>query len=137
MKALLPLILLIFLSCQKEPSFEIKGTWSLDRLESREDYYLPALQFTTDTVFDQANMIFDSSVVYTLIDGSVTPIQIIGYHYQSSWAFNYQDLDSCVWIGVEPWTFIVKENQQIILENETNYGLVGTQIRTLYLSRSN
>ena len=135
MKALLPLILLVFLSCQKEPVFDIQGTWSLDRLESHEDYYLPALQFNTDTVFDQANMIFDSSGVYTLVDGSVSPIEIIGYHYQSSWAFTYSDLDSCLWIGVEPWTFITKNNEQMVLQNETNYGLVGLQVRTLYLSR--
>lgn len=135
MKALLPFIFLVFLSCQKEPVFEIQGAWSLDRLESQEDYYLPALQFTTDTLFNQAEMIFDSAVVYTLVDGSITPIPIIGYHYQSSWAFTYSDLDSCLWIGVEPWTFIAKDNEQMILENETNYGLVGVQVRTLYLSR--
>lgn len=135
MKKYLYLLPLLLLTCNKEEPFVLEGEWKIDRLESVEDYYLPGLTFTTDTVFDDAVIYFDSLSAWTMLNGSVSPIEIIGYHWTDKFLHTYQDVDSSVWIGVEEWKYVLKSNEEIIIENETVYGIVGEQLRTLYLSK--
>ena len=135
MKKYLYLLPLLLLTCNKEEPFVLEGEWKIDRLESVEDYYLPGLTFTTDTVFDDAVIYFDSLSAWTMLNGSVSPIEIIGYHWTDKFLHTYQDVDTSVWIGVEEWKYVLKSNEEIIIEYETVYGIVGEQLRTLYLSK--
>lgn len=136
MKRLLYLLPLLLLTCNKKEPFVLEGEWKIDRLESVEDYYLPGLTFTTDTVFDDALIYFDTLGAYTILDGSVSPIEIIGYHWANRFFHTYQDVDSSVWIGVEEWKYVVKTNEELVIENMTEYGIVGEQLRTLYLYKN-
>lgn len=135
MKKYLYLLPLLLLTCNKEEPFVLEGEWKIDRLESVEDYYLPGLTFTTDTVFDDAVIYFDSLSAWTMLNGSVSPIEIIGYHWTDKFLHTYQDVDSSVWIGVEEWKYVSKSNDALVIENKTVYGIVGEQVRTLYFIR--
>ena len=135
MRRLLYLLPLLLLTCHKEEPFVIDGEWQLNRLESVEDYYLPGLTFTTDTVLDGVEFIFDSLIVYTLVDGSLSPVELIGFHYENKWRHSYEYLDTALWIGVEEWKVVDKEPNTLVVENKTVYGIVGEQLRTLYFIR--
>ena len=135
MKKFLPLLLL-FISCKDEPKFEVEGQWTLERLEAYEDYYLPALTFTTDTVFEGVEFYFDSLDVYTMVDDTINYVPIIGYHYETKWVHTYEWQDTSLWIGVEEWKVIQSDDNHMVIENLTVYGIVGESIRTLYFSRN-
>jgi len=135
MRRLLYLLPLLLLTCHKEEPFLIYGEWELQRLESVEDYYLPGLSFTTDTVFDDVRFLFDSLEVYTIVDGSLSPVELIGFHFESKWLHSYEYLDTSLWIGIEEWKVIYKEPNALVVENKTVYGIVGEQLRTLYFIR--
>lgn len=135
MRRLLYLLPLLLLTCHKEEPFLIYGEWELQRLESVEDYYLPGLSFTTDTVFDDVRFLFDSLEVYTVVDGSLSPVELIGFHFESKWLHSYEYLDTSLWIGVEEWKVIYEEPNALVVENKTVYGIVGEQLRTLYFIR--
>lgn len=129
---MLPLLLL---TCGKEEPFEIRGTWQLDRLESIEDYYLPGLTFTTDTILEEVEFLFDSLEVYTLVRGSLSPVELIGYHFENKFSHSYEYLDTSLWIGVEEWKVVFRGSNNLVVENRTVYGIVGEQLRTLYFKQ--
>ena len=135
MRKYLYLLPLLLLTCNKEEPFVVEGQWQLERLESFEDYYLPGLTFTTDTVLEGVEFIFDSLEVYTLVDGSLSPVELIGFHYENKFAHTYEYLDTSLWIGVEEWKVVSKEPNALVIENTTVYGIVGEQLRTLYFIR--
>ena len=127
--------LLVLLTCTPQYEFSVKGQWSLDRLEAEEDYYLPALYFTTDTVFSGVDFYFDSLEVYTLVDGTIDYVPIVGYHFENKWVHTYEWQDTSIWIGVEEWKVLQADEESMVIENLTVYGIVGEIRRTLYFTR--
>ena len=135
MRRLLYLLPLLLLTCHKEEPFVIEGQWQLNRLESIEDYYLPGLSFVTDTTLEAVAFVFDTSLVYTLVNNTLSPVELIGFRYENSWVHNYEYLDTSVWIGTEEWKVVSKDLNSLIVENKTVYGIVGEQLRTLCFIR--
>lgn len=135
MRYLYPFLFFVLFSCSKKEPYSILGEWNLDRLESKEDYLLPGLVFTTDTVFDDAVFFFDSLNVFTIINGTIQPIEIIGWMYSNNYVHSYSFQDTCLFIRNIEWKVISKEDDGLIIENKTEYGIVGEQIRTLYFTR--
>lgn len=129
------LLFVLLLSCSKEPQLVIEGEWSLDRMESIEEYQLFNWSFTTDTTFKNIKFIFEDGIVYTIKNDTVMPIPIIGFHFQNNAFLSYTHNNNELLINYEPWEIISNGKSTIILENETNYGIVGNQVRTLYLNR--
>lgn len=135
MRRLLYLLPLLLLTCHKEEPFVIDGEWQLNRLESVEDYYLPGLNFTTDTVFHNLVFYFDSVNVYTILNGTLQPVEIIGFIYSNGYMHTYQYLDTSLFISYEEWDVVSQGPNTLVVENKTVYGIVGEQLRTLYFIR--
>ena len=135
MRRLLYLLPLLLLTCHKEEPFVIDGEWKIDRLESVEDYYLYGLNFTTDTVFDNLVFYFDSVNVYTILNDTLQPVEIIGFIYSNSYMHTYQYLDTSLFISYEEWDVVSQGPNTLVIENKTVYGIVGEQLRTLYFIR--
>lgn len=134
MREWLVIVVFFLVGCKKEVALEMRGEWSLDRMESVEDYWLPGLQFTLDTVFDDVAVVYDTLYMYTAVDGTLTPVNIVGHIWERDWVLNWT-LDTALWIGGEPWSFIVRSHDEIVIENVTRYGIVGEQVRTLYMKK--
>lgn len=126
------LLMMMLTTCTVDIPLNMHGEWELSRLESVEEYGLYGLEFTTDTCFENVDLMFDTSVVYLVVDGGLQPLEIVGFNWSTNWYLEWE-LDTCLWIANEPWSFIVKEPNRIVVENKTLYGIVGSQIRTLYL----
>ena len=135
MRSYLILILLLCTTCNNEPDFIVEGRWELERLESIEEYELYNINYGFDTSFNSASLYFDDGLLWTILDDTVTQISILGFQYSNAFVFTYIDLDTSLCIGTEEWNYLVKSNTNIVIENKTVYGIVGSQVRTLYLSR--
>lgn len=135
MRYLLTFLFLILFSCAKEEPYSVLGEWNLDRLESKEDYLLPGLTFTTDTVFDDVVFFFDSLNIFTIVEGTVQPVEIIGWMYSNNYIHSYTFTDTSIFIRNIEWKVINKSVDELIIENKTEYGIVGEQLRTLYFTR--
>lgn len=127
-------VVFLMVGCVEETPLDMVGIWSLDRLESYEEYWLYDLTVTTDTSFNDVQLFFDTLGMYTVIDDTLKPVSVVGYWWSMHWLLNWE-LDTALWIGGEPWSLIVEEPNKIIVENKTRYGIVGEQVRTLYMTK--
>lgn len=134
MRKWLVVVVLLFAGCKEEVPLEMRGEWSLDRMESVEDYWLPGLWFTLDTVFDDVAVVYDTLYMYTAVNGQLAPVDVVGHVWERDWSLSWQ-LDTALWMNGEPWSFILRTPDEIIVESVTHYGIVGEQVRTLYMHK--
>ena len=129
MKKLIFVIFLLLVSCEKDPTIE--GEWKATTLHSFESY--PFFNIYIDTNINTSNLslILNEGVAYTIVDGEASPYPILGFQYENVFSFPYEYTGDTLRIGGEFWDVLVFTNKELILQNITQYGIVGNQVRTI------
>lgn len=128
-------ILLIFIGCTKEAPVTSYGDWNLDSFESIEEYPLYSQEFNTIKTFDDVRFVFEEFSLITYKDSMPVQLHIIGYQFGQKVEFTAVHKEFNISIDGEIWDIIELTPYSMVLENFEQYGIVGHQTRTLYLTK--
>lgn len=128
-------ILLIFIGCTREVPVTSYGDWNLDSFESIEEYPLYSQEFNTIKTFDDVRFVFEEFSLITYKDSTPVQLHIIGYQFGQKVEFTAIHKEFNISIDGEIWDIIELTPHSMVLENFEQYGIVGHQTRTLYLTK--
>lgn len=125
--------LLILASCSKpQPELNLNnGHYNID-LSSIENYDLLNIYIDT-TIANVGELRFDNGTGFTLRNDTVTQLPILGNLFVNTYQFDCFLIGDSLRFG-DVWVLQSTLPGKFIYTNETSYGLMGNQIRTLTLT---
>lgn len=131
---------LAIVGCSKpEPTFDpeptLEGEWELKVFSSLEDYPLLDSAFYNEFTGLNITFIIEGDDLYTLQNDTLQPIPLLGFVYQNNFHLSIEDRDGSIYIGGEKWKLTSLTNNLMSLENVTDYGMMGNQLRQFVLAK--
>ncbi len=140
MKKLVLLSLFAFASCEKEPIVQhelntINGSYNVSLTSVYVSGYLTSLPSTDTALYDLCTIMFDYGTMYTLVNDTIQPVPILGFNFQTDYAFQTERIGDTLMIGGEVWEVLEDEHGHgLSLNRVTNYGGMGTDLQTMKLT---